>query len=155
VGTVIDMSNVSTAPVLLPDAKFPATIVKAKAGKSQAGNPKIDLQWKTQDDDRLDPTHRGVRVFDTLTFTPESLWRVKLVLDAINMGDITVDTDELVELAAELLEAEACITVGQEPGRGVDDSGNPRPPRNKVVKVEHIDAFEPAGFDEEDETDDD
>lgn len=152
---VIDMAKVSTEAVLVTDGKYPATISKAKAGKSQAGNPKIDLIWKINDDETVPEQFRGARIYDTLTFSAESLWRVKLVLTALGMGEITVDTDELVELAAEMMDQEACITVGQEPGRGVDGNGDPRPPRNRVVKTESIEAYEPVSDDEEDEDEED
>lgn len=106
---------------------YTATITKAEAGTSKAGNEKIDIQWKIEGG-----KYDGRVIFDTLTFTEKALFRVKATLTALGFsknfkGD--VDPNKLVGKTAKL-------TVDIQPGNGVDpDTGEAYPSRNRIKKI--------------------
>lgn len=125
----IDFSEVKGLEPI-PAGNYTATIIKATVGKSQQGNDKIDLQWKIEGGD-----YDGRIVFDTLTFTPKSLYRVKQTLTALDFpkdfaGEVTPDD----------LEAKSAdITVDIEASTMTDETtGEPYPPRNRVKKVRAV-----------------
>ena len=114
----------------LPVGVYNATIVKAEAGKSKAGNDKIDIQWKVEggpQDGRL--------IFDTMTFTEKALFRVKATLLGLGFpenfrGDVKPET---------LVGKSAKLTVDIQAGDGVDEStGVAYPARNRVKKVAQL-----------------
>ena len=123
---IIDFSKVQgLEPV--PAGQYTATIVKAEAGTSKAGNDKIDMQWKIEGgkfDNRI--------IFDTLTFTEKALFRVKATLSSLGFpknfkGDVKPEA---------LLGKTAKLTVDIQPGNGTDpDTGEPYPARNRIKKI--------------------
>lgn len=124
----INFANVKGLEPIPPDT-YMATIVKAEAGVSNAGNEKVDLQWKIDGGD-----YDGRIVFDSLVFTENSLFRVKNTLLGLGFpkdfkGDI--DPESLVGEAAE-------IVVDIQPGNGTDENGEPYPARNRVKKVKAV-----------------
>jgi hypothetical protein len=113
----------------IPPGKYNATIVKAEEGVSHAGNEKISLQYRIEGG-----KYDGRIVFDTLTFTPKALFRVKNTLSALGFpSDFKgeVNPDDLVGHSVK-------VTVDIQPGNGVDENGEPYPPRNRVKKVSSI-----------------
>jgi hypothetical protein len=120
----IDFSQVKGLEPI-PDGTYEATIVKAEAGLSKKGNPKIDIRWQVE-------TEGAVRtVFDTLTFTPEALWRVKNTLLALDFPD---DFNGDVE-PEDLIGRSALITVVTQKGDVDPATNEPYPDRNRVAKV--------------------
>jgi hypothetical protein len=122
----IDFSKVQGLEPVAPGS-YTATIVKAEAGQSKAGNEKIDLQWKVEggkEDGRI--------IFDTLTFTEKAMFRVKATLISLGFPKNfrgNVKPDELVGKTAK-------ITVDIQPGNGVDpETGEPYPARNRIKKI--------------------
>jgi hypothetical protein len=110
------------------EGTFSAVIAKATAGRSQKGNPKIDLHWKIEDEG---PFHNR-RVFDTLTFTEKALFRIRDLLLAIGEsknfdGVVTPDL---------LFGSRADIVVFMDAGNGQIDpqTNEPYPPRPKIKK---------------------
>jgi len=125
----IDFSEVQDLQPL-PDGQYTATVVSAKEGISQNGNPKIDIQWSVEGGD-----YDGRRIFDTLTFTAKALFRVKATLKGLGFpenfsGDIT---------AEDLIGKTAVITVTTEQSEGINPTTNePYGPRNRVKKVSPV-----------------
>jgi len=116
----------------LPDGTYTAEIVEAKEGSSQAGHPKIDLQWTI-----ISPAeHAGRRIFDILSFHPDALFRTKATLvglgfDGSFKGEISTE---------QMIGRKALLTVSTEVSTQTDPDGNPYPPRNRVKKVRAISA---------------
>lgn len=127
----IDFSKVQGIEPL-PVGVYTATIVKAEAGTSKAGNDKIDLQWKVEGG-KMD----GRIVFDTLTFTEKAMFRVKATLIALGFNKNfkgTVKPETMVGKTAK-------ITVDIQPGNGVDpETGEAYPARNRIKKIALIGA---------------
>lgn len=125
----IDFSAV-TGIEPLPADKYIATVVEATEGQSGKGNTKIDLKWKV-----VGGKYDGRMIFDVLTFTPQTAFRVKNTLMGLGFprdfkGEVRV---------AELIGKNASITVDIQASTQVDpDSGEPYPPRNRVKKVAAI-----------------
>lgn len=110
----------------LPAGKYTATITTATVGVSKAGNEKIDLQWKVEGG-----PYDGRVIFDTLTFTEKALFRVKATLQGLGFSKDfkgEVRADDLVGRTAK-------ITVDIQAGNGVDETGEPYQPRNRIKKV--------------------
>lgn len=127
----IDFSKIEgIKPV--PAGEYPATIVAADDGLSQNDNEKIDVQW------RLDTGEKetdGRIVFEPLTFTEKTLWRVKKTLTALGFdskfsGDVTGEM---------LVGKQAIIVVDIEPSTKIDpETDEPYPPRNRVKRVKPL-----------------
>lgn len=114
----------------LPVGKYPATIVAATEGQSKALNPKIDLSWKI-----VGGKFDGRIIFDSLVFTPQTLFRVKGTLVQLGFKKDfkgSVGPQDLIGKSAEIfLEIEASTQIDE-------DSGEPYPPRNRVKKVKSL-----------------
>jgi len=126
---VIDFSAVpSMDPV--PNGDYEAEVVHAEVGTSKAGYPKIDLRWKI-----IGGEHDGRQIFDSLSFHPNALFRVKQVLQAFDFANDfsgSVDPEELVGQTA-------MLKVALEPGTDVDpNTGEPYPARNRIKKVSRL-----------------
>ena len=133
----IDLSQVKgIEPV--PAGQYPATITSAVEGTSQAGNQKIDIQWKLETGEKGTD---GRIVFDTLTFTVESLFRVKNTL--IGLG---YDKTWSGEVTPEMLIGQSgLLTVDIQVSTKVDpETGEAYPPRNRVKKVTPLNKTKPA-----------
>lgn len=92
----------------VPAGEYPATIVAAEEGVSQNDNEKIDVQW------RLDTGEKetdGRIIFEPLTFTEKTLWRVKKTLLALGF-DKKFDGEVTGEM---LVGKQAIIVVDIEP----------------------------------------
>lgn len=123
----IDFSQVKGLEPI-DEGVYEATIVDAKEGISKKGNPKIDLRWQ------VDVDGRDRIVFDTLTFSPESMWRVKLTLQALGFAsDFSGDVEP-----EDLIGASARITVAIDRGRKDPATGEEYPDRNTVKKVQPL-----------------
>jgi hypothetical protein len=113
----------------LPPGQYLGEVIKATAGTSKTGNPKIDVQYKVTDSP--DGENVGRTIFDTISLAPNALWRAKLTLRGLGFPEDfagAIDTEDL-------LGREAALTLTIEPGQG--DYG----PRNRVAKIEPADAF--------------
>lgn len=113
----------------IEDGKYEATIVSAENGVSKKGNPKIDIRWQVE----LGEGQKR-NIFDTLTFSVDSMWRVKLTLQALGFpkdfkGDVEPE---------DLLGKTALITVTTQKGAVHEETGEPYPDRNKVIKTEPV-----------------
>jgi len=123
----IDFTDVPDLKPLEPGV-YEAYIEKAEEGTSKTGNAKIDIQWKVTDGAGVERT-----IFDTLSFHPKALFRTKKVLRALGFAEGfsgEVDAETLAGL-------QAMITIAIEPSNGADESGEPYPERNRVIKVAH------------------
>jgi hypothetical protein len=113
----------------VPQGTYEATIVHSQEGNSKAGYPKIDIRWKIEGGE-----FEGRQVFDTLSFHPDAQWRTKIALRSLgfpNDFDGDVEAEDLINLSAK-------IVVGIEDSGGTDESGEPYPVRNRVMKVKPL-----------------
>lgn len=127
----IDFSKVEgIKPV--PAGEYPATIVEAQDGMSQNNNPKIDLQWKLETGEKETDGHV---VFEPLTFTKKTEWRVKRALRALGF-----EKDFAGEVTGEMLIGRSAIIVVEiEPSTQIDpETDEPYPPRNRVKSVKPL-----------------
>lgn len=125
----IDFSEVQgLEPV--EDGTYEAAIVHAEEGTSKKGHPKIDVRWMIDENEPKEVA--GRQVFDTLSFHPDALWRTKLTLQALGFSeDFSGDVE-----TEDLLNQVATIVVVIEPSEQQDPvTGEPYPPRNRIVKV--------------------
>jgi hypothetical protein len=110
----------------VPEGEYEAYIAEAKAGRSATGNEKIDIHWKVTDENGAERI-----IFDTLSFHPNALFRVKKVLRALGFkADFQgeVGPEELIGL-------QAILVVAIDENTGTNEDGETYPPRNRVVKV--------------------
>jgi len=114
----------------IPAGNYLASIIDVKEGMSKTQNIKFDVQWKVEGG-----PFDGRRVFDTWSFHPDSLFRVKASLQALGWdktfaGDVT---------PPELVGKTATIIVTIDVSTQTDEFGDPYPPRNIVKKVKPVD----------------
>src|SRR4051794_30901939 len=65
-----DESNASTAFELVAEGKYEAVIVNAEAGKTQAGKPKLSVDFEIRSD--VNQNHQGAKIlYNTFTFEHE------------------------------------------------------------------------------------
>jgi hypothetical protein len=121
----IDFTQVKSLEPI-PSDKYLAEITHAETGTSQKGNVKIAITWTV-----IGGAFDGRKVYDNMTFTPDSAWRAKQTLQALGWSKDFVGDIE----AEELIGLQAYIAVGLDEQHGVDESGDEYPPRNKVLKV--------------------
>jgi len=126
----IDFSQVKGLDPI-PVGEYLASITSASDGMSSNNNPKIDIQWKVEDG-----PFAGRIVFDNLTFTEASAFRVKNTLLALDFPE-----DFKGDVNGEMLVGKtAYIVVEIETSTQLDDSGEPYPPRNRVKKCKSLKA---------------
>jgi hypothetical protein len=114
----------------VPTGSYVATIVDAKEGVSQNQTPKIDVQWKIEDEG----PYMGRIVFDTLTFTEKAMFRVKAALLGLGFpknyrGEVNAES---------LIGKSARIVIDIETSTQTDADGEVYPPRNRVKKVKSL-----------------
>ena len=110
-----------------------AECVKATAGVSNAGAPKVDVQWKVSEPEAI----ANRRVFDTVSFHENALPYTKEQLKGLGLGDFKGNVQELAEM---LLGHDVVIAVGVKESEQIDPNTNePYPPRNVASR------YYPAG----------
>jgi hypothetical protein len=122
----VDFSEVADlGPV--PQGRYEASIVTAKAGVSQSGYPKIDVGWKIESEE-----FEGRQIFDTIAFHPNALPMTKRKLVQMGFpsdfsGDFTPE---------DLLGVTATLVVSIQQSTQInDETGEPYDPRNKINKI--------------------
>jgi len=121
----IDFTQVKSLDPI-PNGKYLAEITHAEVGTSQKGNVKIAITWTV-----IGGEYDGRKVYDNMTFTPDSLWRAKKTLQALGWPkDFSGDVEP-----EELIGQQAQIAVALDAQHGVDENGDEYPPRNKVENV--------------------
>ena len=124
----IDFSDVKGFDPI-PAGEYVGSVVYAQEGTSQSGNPKIDIRWKIESGE-----FEGRQIFDTLSFHPNALFRVKQALQAFGYED---DFSGEVDPSA-LIGETAALVVTIEQSNGVDANGEPYKPRNSVKKIKAL-----------------
>lgn len=128
-GYVIDFASVPNVNEPIPPGTYNCTIVAAEPTTSKAGgNPMIKLRWRI--DDEGDYHHRNI--FDHLVFSPNALWRVRQVLEAIGYASNFAGAINPENLLGE----SATLKITVQAGNGINpETGEPYPPRNNVARV--------------------
>lgn len=108
-----DESNASTGFELVAEGKYEAVIVNAEAGKTQAGKPKLSVDFEIRSD--VPQNHQGAKVlYNTFTFEHEvSVRIVNSLLKACGFPNNHVFNSP-DELAKELINKNLKITVKHE-----------------------------------------
>ncbi|MCM3155025.1 DUF669 domain-containing protein [Priestia megaterium] len=108
-----DESNASTGFELVAEGKYEAVIVNAEAGKTQAGKPKLSVDFEIRSD--VPQNHQGAKVlYNTFTFEHEvSVRIVNSLLKACGFSNNHVFNSP-DELAKELINKNLKITVKHE-----------------------------------------
>ncbi|MBG9484832.1 hypothetical protein ABE52_26995 [Bacillus thuringiensis] len=108
-----DESNASTGFELVAEGKYEAVIVNTEAGKTQAGKPKLSVDFEIRSD--VPQNHQGVKVlYNTFTFEHEvSVKIVNSLLKACGFHNNHVFTSP-EDMAKQLLNKNVKITVKHE-----------------------------------------
>ena len=127
-GFVIDFSSVPDSAAPVAAGTYNCTIVHAAPALSKAGNLMIKIRWRIDDDGE----YNRRLIFDNLVFSPNALWRIRQVLEALGYAK-----DFNGEIRPEsLLGESATLKITIQAGNGVNpETGEPYPPRNNVAKV--------------------
>lgn len=137
---VVNLADIKEAFELLPEDEYLASLASAQPGTSNSGHPKIDLQWRIEEGE-----HEGRQIYDTLSFHPKSMYRVKQTLVALGVDENgEVDVEEVLN---ELIEegAQATLVVAIKKSDGVNrDTGEPYPDRNRIVRAKPASEYKNA-----------
>jgi hypothetical protein len=122
---VIDFTQVAGIEPL-PDGWYNVSIAEVKPGVSKQGHPKMDLQLIVEDGE-----YAGRRIFDTLSFHPQALWRTKAVMVAFGYAEDFSGAIEPGDMVGRVAEIRIAIEQG-----AIDPSTNePYPARNRVKQA--------------------
>lgn len=127
----VDFSEIKDLGPVSPGT-YNASIVTAKPGMSQTGNPKIDVAWSI-----VEGEYENRRIFDTLSFHPNALPITKGKLRGIGFPDDFsggIDPEDLVGVSATLI-----VTI-QKSTAVNPDTGEPYPDRNRISRIIEGDA---------------
>ncbi len=108
-----DSENVNTGYELVSEGKYEAVIVNAEAGKTQAGKPKLSVDFEIRSD--VPQNHQGAKVlYNTFTFEHEvSVRIVNSLLKACGFAHNHVFTSP-EDMAKQLINKNLKITVKHE-----------------------------------------
>lgn len=91
----VDFEGVEAGGRACPDGTYEAEITSAAEEESSAGNAMIVAKWKI-----TSGKGKGAVIWDNISLTPQALWRLKGLLEALEMevpdGTMDLDLDELV-----------------------------------------------------------
>lgn len=107
----VDMEGVESGGRTCPDGTYVATITEVEEKTSKtSGEPMLVAKWKI-----TDRAAKGVSLFDNLSLQPQALWRLKSLLEGleIEVPDSTLDLD-----LDELVDTECRIVVENETYEG-------------------------------------
>lgn len=128
----VDMEGVESGGKIVPDGNYHAKIEEIEQKESKAENDMLVVKWRI-----LAGKGKGGLVYDNISLTPQALWRLKGLMEALEIevpdGSMDIDLDEL-------LDQECTIQVTNE-----NYEGKPRP---KVT------GYGSVGEEDEDEDDD-
>lgn len=125
----IDMENVKEPPQIVP-GRYNAVIKNAKPSRSKAGNGVMTVQWTLTDNEGEAAQFNGRTVFDPVTWSDNTMQRVKAFLQAIGIdpsfkGAPTPDM---------LIGERATLTLTIRPGSGINEAtGEKWPDRPNVA----------------------
>lgn len=128
-GFVINFADVPDANEPVPPGTYNCTIVAAEPTTSKSGgNPMIKIRWRIDDEGDM---HKR-NIFDNLVFSPNALWRVRQVLEALGFANNFNGAVNPESLIGE----QATLKITIQAGNGINpETGEPYPPRNNVAKV--------------------
>jgi len=128
----VNLEDVAATPdfKVADPGQYTLEIKTAKQGVSKAGNTKIDLRLTIIEDDEF----AGVSVFDTITITPEALFRLKqyALATGVEIGQEFDPQDFVNEQVTAVLDVEPVKNQAGEVQ--FHDDGTPKL-RNKITKL--------------------
>jgi hypothetical protein len=92
----VDFEGVESGGFNLADGTYVAEIASAEEKESSEGNPMLLIKWKVKG--------KNVTLFDNISLLPQALWRLKTMLEAI---DIEVP-DSAMDVDLDDLESQSC-----------------------------------------------
>lgn len=111
----------------LPAGQYDASIVTAKPGMSQSGNPKIDVAWRVEGGE-----YEGRQIFDTLSWHPNAIAITKKRLRDLGFDENfsgAISPEDLIGISALLT-----VTI-QESDQVNPETGENYEPRNRVSRI--------------------
>lgn len=91
----VDFEGVEAGGRSCPDGVYEAEITSVTEEESSAGNDMLVAKWKI-----LSGKGKGATIWDNLSLTPQALWRLKGLLEALEVevpdGAMDLDIEELV-----------------------------------------------------------
>lgn len=97
----VDMTGVEAGGKSIPDGNYEAEIVEVTEEESSNGNEQLKVVWQI-----TDGKMKGTKIFDWVSLTPQSLWRLRGLLETIGQdvpdGMMNIDLDDLVGSSAQL-----------------------------------------------------
>lgn len=125
----IDIENTKEPPAITP-GRYNAVIKNAKPSRSAKGNGVMTLQWTLVDNTGEQEQFNGRTVFDPLTWSENTMRRVKAFLLAIGIDPAFKGAPRPDALIGE----RATLTLTIEPASGMDPkTGEPYPERARVA----------------------
>lgn len=124
----IDIENTKEPPAITP-GRYNAVIKNAKPSRSKAGNGVMTVQWTLTDNTGDAEQFNGRTVFDPITWSENTMRRVKAFLLAIGIDPSFKGAPRPDALIGE----RATLTLTIEPASGLDPkTGEPYPERARV-----------------------
>lgn len=98
----VDFEGVEAGGKSVPDGTYDAKVVEVVEKESESsGNPYLSWKWSI-----ISKRAKGAIVYDNASLTPQSLWRLRGLLEALGVdvpdGSMDLDLDDLVDLEATL-----------------------------------------------------
>lgn len=132
----VDFSEVKDDGGVFPPGKYMCTVSSAVAGRSKAGQPKIDVRYMIEGGE-FDQR----QILDTISFHPNKLAYTKRILAALGLDMSRPITGKLGELAETILGSRCLVITEVEQSTANDpDTGEPYPPRTRVKSVKKANA---------------
>lgn len=108
----VNFSGVESGGRKCPDGTYEAEITSADIEESSAGNPMIVVKWKI-----LKGKFKGTTLFDNISLTPQALWKLKTLLEALGV-DAQEEDVEASEYAEAIVEQPCTVIVTNETYEG-------------------------------------
>lgn len=108
----VNFSGVESGGRKCPDGTYEAEITSADIEESSAGNPMIVAKWKI-----LKGKFKGTTIFDNISLTPQALWKLKTLLEALGI-DAQEEDVEASEYAEAIVEQPCTVIVTNETYEG-------------------------------------
>jgi hypothetical protein len=137
-----NFAEIKDRPEPLQAGWYEAEVVNQEVGMSGNNNPVVKLRWRvigdgfTRDGEVIEGTD-GELIFDNLTFTKKSMYRVKQTFASVAPEIYNDEFDDVPDPEDLIGGNSAWLLVGIDPGDKINEAtGEPYGPRNKVQRVQ-------------------
>lgn len=106
----VNLANVGSGFEAMPNGRYRAYFADFKVGTSQAGNPKVNMEFHIDKEEHPDYANR--RVWDnSVTITIPSLWKLKKILLALGYSRESMEDGEGIDPSKAKTEALVAAAV--------------------------------------------